>query len=263
MHTKRKRKTKTKGTSAHKNKSEASSKTKMVKTPNKKPTQHAVVRKNGRVFRPNFDAKKLQDNYKMNMEKEGRRVCIDDTLFRIVMFVRTGLRSGTFHAPGAAGLYVPPCRDLQSNYLRMVQGGGDEVFPIQKTSALLCGKEKSRTSIISIGRQNKCVGDGSVCVSKDRKASRLHCFVLIDRVKNCVYVVDAGSRGGTTVKQGAFIAKLSANCSVHHPRIAVLKNESFAITVGGSPLRFTQNQYIAKPFVPSIGRQSLRPRKKD
>ena len=234
-------------------------KTKMVKTPNKKPTQHAVVRKKGRVFRPNFDAKKLQDNYKMNMEKEGRRVCIDDTLFCIGSF----MRARSFKVQDVAGLYVPPCRDFQSNYLRMVQGVGDEVFPMQKTSALLCGKGKWRSSIISIGRQNKCVGDGSVCVSKDTKTSRLHCFVLIDRVKNCVYVVDAGSRGGTTVKQGAFTAKLSANCSVHHPRIAVVKNEAFTVIVGRSEFYFTPSQDIAKPFVPSIGRGSLRPRKKD
>ena len=231
----------------------------MVKTPNKKPTQHAVVPKKGRVFRPNFDAKKLQDNYKMNMEKEGRRGCIDDTLFRIGSF----MRARSFKVQDVAGLYVPECRDLQSNYSRMVQGGGDEIFPMPKTLAFLCGKEKSRTSIISIGRENKCVGGASVCLSKDTKTNRLHCFVLIDRVKNRIYVVDAGSRGGTTVKQGAFLAKLSANCPVHHPRIAVLKNESFAITVGGSSLRFTPNQYIAKPFVPSIGRGSLRPRKKD
>ena len=82
----------------------------MVKTPNKKPTQHAVVRKKGRVFRPNFDAKKLQDNYKMNMEKEGRRVCIDDTLFCIGSF----MRARSFKVQDVAGLYVPPCRDKEN-----------------------------------------------------------------------------------------------------------------------------------------------------
>ena len=237
-------------------------KTKMPKTPNKKHTPHAVVPKKGRVI-PNFDAKKkhseLQDNYKMNMEQEISRAHIDDTLFRIGSF----MRSRSFKAQDVAGLYVPVCTDLQSNYSRMVQGGGDEIFPMPKTLALLCGKERSRTSIISIGRENKCVGGASVCLSKDTKTNRLHCFVLIDRVKNRIYVIDAGSRGGTTVEQGAFTAKLSVNSSEHHPNITVLKNESFAIAVGGSSLRFTQNQYIAKPFVPSIGRQSLRPRKKD
>ncbi len=235
-------------------------KTKMVKTPDKKPTQHAAVPKKGnRVVRP-FGAKKkrydLQGKYKSNMARESRRN-IDDTLFNICSF----MMETSFEVQDVAGFQLPLCMDFQRNYSQMVQGEGDEVFPMPKTSALLCGKGKSRVSIISIGRQNKCLGDASVCVSKDMKMNRLHCFVLIDRVKNRVYVMDAGSTGGTTVEQDAFTAKLSANCPEHDPRIAVVKNESFTVIVGRSVFNFTPSD-IAKPFVPSIGRGSLRPRKK-
>jgi len=234
----------------------------MVKTPDKKPTEHAAVPKKGRrVLRPNFGAKKkrseLQDNYKRKMEQEISRARIDDTLFNIGSL----MMATSFEVQDVAGCQLPPCRDFQRNYSQMVQGEGDEVFPMQKTSALLCGKGKSHVSIISIGRQNKCLGDASVCVSKDMKTSRLHCFVLIDRVKNRVYVMDAGSTGGTTVKQDAFTAKLSANSPEHDPRIAVVKNESFTVIVGRSVFNFTPSD-IAKPFVPNIGLQSLRPRKK-
>ena len=116
-----------------KRKSEASSKTKMVKTPNKKPTQHAVVPKKGRVFRPNFDAKKkcseLQANYKKNMEKaamclqDAMRLRIDDTLFNIGRF----MMARSFEVQDVAGCQLPECRDFQRNYSQMVQGEGDVV----------------------------------------------------------------------------------------------------------------------------------------
>ena len=242
-------------------------KTKMVKTPNKKPTQHAEVPKKRRVIRHNFDTKKkcseLQANYKKNMEKaamclqDAMRLRIDDALFNIGKF----MMATSFKVQDVAGCQLPECWDFQRNYSQMVQGEGEEVFRMQKTSALLCGKGKARVSLISIGRQNKCLGDASVCVSTDMNTSRLHCFVLIDRDSNRVYVIDAGSTGGTTVKQDGFTVKLYGTCSEHHPNIAVVKNEAFTVIVGRSVFNFTQSQDIAKPFVPSIGLQSLRPRK--
>ena len=250
--------TKTKGTSAQK----------MVKTPAKKPALHATVPKKGRpVFKhAEIDAKKkcseLQDNYEKNMNQATMhmmRARIDDTLSSIVRF----MRATSLKVQDVNELYVPSCRNLRANFLQMVKGGG-KVFPMPNTLDLLCGKNKSRISIINVTRLEHCVVGGASCYVPSKKTSRLHCFVLIDREKHRIYVVDAGSKVGTRVQQGAFTAHLCLKDSVQNLRIAVLKHETFYVTVGGGfIIRFKENEDIPKPFVPNIGLQSLRPRKKD
>ena len=238
----------------------------MVKTtPNKKPALHATVPKKGRpVFKhAEIDAKKLQDNYNTNMNQAimtMMRGKIDATLSSIVSFMRA---TSSLKVQDVNELHVPSCRNLRANFLQMVKGGG-KVFPMPNTLDLLCGKNKSRISIINVTRLEHCVVGGASCIVPSKKTSRLHCFVLIDREKHCIYVVDAGSKVGTRVQQGAFTAHLCLKDSVQNLRIAVLKLETFYVTVGGGfIIRFKENEDIPKPFVPNIGLQSLRPRKKD
>ena len=178
----------------------------MVKTPAKKPALHATVPKKGRrVFKSVINAKKkcseLQGNYKRNMDQEISRARIDDTLSRIVSFVRAGVRLGTFKFPGVVGLRITTKgMNLRAHYKRMVKGGG-KVFPMPKTSALLRGKATRRDCVMNIGRHDICVGDDHI--QGDRATSGLHGFVLFDEERGHNYVIDMESKSGTYVQQHA------------------------------------------------------------
>ena len=230
----------------------------MAKTPNKKPTPHAVVPKKGkRVMRP-FGAKKKRDNlqgkYKRNMARES--CCnIDDSLSLIVKFVRNQLKAGKFQTPAVGGLTVPSCRNLRDNFSQMLQGDG-EVFCMPKTFALLEQPEAIVAIVIH---------------------SELHCFVLYDKETSHYYVIDAGSKNGTTVQQDDFEKKLFVvqkdDCEKKLPSsaksIAVLPhNRSFFVRTGGFEKPFFHIEELStpfedsrQPFVPNITRKSLRPRK--
>ena len=242
-------------------------KTKMVKTPDKKPTQHAAVPKKGnRVVRP-FGAKKkhseLQDNYKMKMGQEISRARIDDTLSCIVSFLRTRLRLGTLKAPCVGGLRgIPKVMNLSTNYKRMVKGGG-KVFRMPKTSALLRGKAARRDCVMNIGRHDICVGD--VHIQGDT-TNGLHGFVLFDEESGHNYVIDVESESGTYVKQHGYTTK---RLLTKGNNFAVLNNQPFSILFGDTKKEFfhieessTPFEDSTPPFVPNIGRGSLRPRKK-
>ena len=232
----------------------------MPKTPIKKPTPHAVVPKKGKrvVVRPGAKKKchNLQGKYKSNMARESCRN-IDDSLSLIVKFVRGQLKAGKFQTPAVGGLTVPSCRNLRDNFSQMLKGG-DKVFCMPKIFALLAQPEAFVAIAIN---------------------SELHCFVLYDKETSHYYVIDAGSKNGTTVQQDDFEKKLFVvqqdDCEKKLPSsaksIAVLPhNRSFFVRTGGVKKSFfyieessTPFEDSRQPFVPNITRKSLRPRKKD